>query len=67
MAAYPWIIPYERQGQNIDDFPHVKRWFEMIRLRPGTVRAYERAMHVNTQPTVTEEAKKILFGQIARR
>src|SRR3954470_20438591 len=38
MASYPWIVPYERQGQNLDDFPYLKRWFEAIRARPATVR-----------------------------
>ena len=42
MAAYPWIVPYERQGQNLDDFPHLKRWFHVIKARPATVLAYER-------------------------
>ena len=42
MASYPWVVPYERQGQNIDDFPHLKRWLETIRARPATVRAYAR-------------------------
>ena len=37
MAAYPWIVPWKRQGQNLDDFPHLKRWFETIRARPATV------------------------------
>src|SRR5207248_5600117 len=27
MAIYPWIVPYERQGQNLADFPSLKRWF----------------------------------------
>ena len=36
MASYPWIVPYERQGQNLDDFPNLKRWFEAIRARPAT-------------------------------
>jgi GST-like protein len=67
MAAYPWIVPYERQGQKLEDFPHLKRWFETIRDRPSTVRAYDKAKTINTQPTVmSEEAKKILFGQTAR-
>ena len=35
MAIYPWIVPYERQGQKLEDFPHLKRWFEAIRARPG--------------------------------
>ncbi len=65
IAAYPWIVPYERQGQNLDDFPHLKRWFEEIKARPATIRAYERAKEINTEPTMSEEAKKVLFGQTA--
>jgi GST-like protein len=65
MAAYPWIVPHERQGQNLADFPHLKRWFEVIKARPATERAYAKAAGINSQPTVSEEAKKILFGQTA--
>jgi GST-like protein len=65
MASYPWIVPWKRQGQNLDDFPHLKRWFEAIRNRPATIRAYEKANAINTQPTMSEEAKKVLFGQTA--
>jgi GST-like protein len=65
MACYPWIVPHARQGQNLEDFPHLKRWFEEIKARPATVRAYERAKQINTQPTLSEDARKILFGQTA--
>jgi GST-like protein len=65
MAAYPWIVPYERQGQKLEDFPHLKRWFEAVKARPATVRAYERGKEFNTQPPTSEEARKILFGQTA--
>jgi GST-like protein len=65
MASYPWIVPYERQGQKLEDFPHLKRWFEEIRERPAVKRAYERAAAFNNPPTVDEESKKILFGQTA--
>jgi GSH-dependent disulfide-bond oxidoreductase len=65
MAAYPWIVPYERQQQNLDDFPNLKRWFETIQARPAVERAYARAAEINTQPTMSEEAKKIMFGQTA--
>lgn len=67
MAAYPWIVLYERQGQNLADFPHLKRWFEAIQARPATQRAYAVAERVNSNPTVTEEARRFLFGQTARR
>lgn len=67
IASYPWIVPYERQGQKLEDFPHLQRWFEAIRDRPATVRAYDKAKEVNTQTAaMTEEAKRILFGQTAR-
>lgn len=63
MAAYPWIVLHERQGQNLDDFPNVKRWFETIQRRDAVQRAYALAKTVNTATTMTEEAKSILFGQ----
>jgi GST-like protein len=66
MASYPWIVPYERHGQTLDDFPHLKRWFETIRARPAVERAYEKAKGVNTQTGInTEEQRRILFGQTA--
>jgi GSH-dependent disulfide-bond oxidoreductase len=66
MAAYPWIVPYEAQGQKLEDFPHLQRWFEAIKRRPATQRAYERGAAVSTNTTMTEEAKKVLFGQTAQ-
>jgi GSH-dependent disulfide-bond oxidoreductase len=65
MAIYPWIVPHERQGQKLEDFPHLKRWFDAMRKREAVKRAYARAKEVNTTPTVSEESKKILFGQTA--
>jgi GST-like protein len=67
IACYPWIVPHERQGQNLGEFPHLKRWFEAIRARPATVRAYAIGPRVNQdRPVIDEEARKILFGQTAR-
>ncbi len=66
IACYPWIVPHEAQGQRLEDFPALRDWFEAIRARPATVRAYEKGAAVSTQSTMTEEAKKILFGQTAR-
>jgi GST-like protein len=66
MAAYPWIVPHENQGQTLDDFLHLKRWFEAIRARPATRRAYVIAAEINTTPIAgDEESRKILFGQTA--
>jgi GSH-dependent disulfide-bond oxidoreductase len=64
MASYPWVLP-ERQSQNIDEFPHLKRWKEAIKARPATQRAYARAKEINPGAggIRTEGEKKILFGQ----
>ncbi len=42
MAIYPWIVPYEQQQQKLEDYPHVKRWFDVVAERPATRRAYEK-------------------------
>jgi GST-like protein len=67
MASYPWIVPYERQQQNLDDFPHLKRWFNEIAARPAVQRAYAKAEEINPNPQPHDaEAKKHLFGQSAK-
>jgi GST-like protein len=43
MACYPWIVPHEKQQQDIKQFPNVKRWLDTIAARPATLRAYEKA------------------------
>lgn len=52
MAIYPWIVPHAYQEQNLDDFPHVKRWFQAIQARPATVRAYDLVERINPAAAV---------------
>lgn len=66
MACYPWIRPYERQGQDLEEFPNLKAWFHSIEERPATVRAYERARERQLDLASDEQAQAILFGQRAR-
>ena len=66
IASYPWIVPHERQGQDLDNFPHLKRWYKVIANRPAVVRAYNLGKEISGgAPVVTEESRKILFGQDA--
>jgi GST-like protein len=65
MASYPWVVPWKRQQQNLDDFVNLRRWFDSIRNRPATQRAYAKGEPLSAQPAVTEEGKKLLFGQTA--
>ena len=68
MASYPWVVPWERQGQNIADFPHLKRWLEAIAGREAVKRAYAKAKEINPNPggIRTAEERAILFGQSAQ-
>jgi GSH-dependent disulfide-bond oxidoreductase len=67
MAIYPWIVPYERQGQKLEDFTHLKRWFDAIKARPAVERAYAKAKEINPSAggIRTAEERAILFGQTA--
>jgi GST-like protein len=63
VASYPWVQP-ERQGQDIGEFPNLKRWKEAIAARPAVQRAYAIAKTVNTKPAVSDEqSRQVLFGQ----
>jgi GST-like protein len=64
MASYPWIVPHAQQGQDLEDFPDLKRWFEAMRARPAVARAYEKGESLR-RPVAgfTEDERKILFGQ----
>ena len=64
MACYPWIVPFERHGQKLEDFPNIKRWFAAMQARPAVVRAYAKGEGIRNEG-MTDEAKKILFGQTA--
>jgi GST-like protein len=46
IASYPWVVPHEKQRQNLDDFPNLKRWFATMAARPAVERAYAVARQV---------------------
>ena len=63
MACYPWIVPWQRQGMNLADHANLQRWFDAIAARPGTVRAYAQGAFRDASAPMSEQAKKVLFGQ----
>ena len=68
MACIGWIIPHERQGQALADFPHLKRWYEAMKARPAVVRGIDVGKDEAKRTNLADdkEAQKILFGQRAR-
>ena len=65
IASYPWVYKQPFLEVEIDEFPNLKCWFDQVAARPATERAYAIGAKINTTPTMTEEAKKILLGQDA--
>lgn len=66
MACYPWVVPYKWQGQQLDDFPEIDRWFQLIENRPATVTAYEKGKQVSQSAKLTDKKREVLFGQTAK-
>jgi GSH-dependent disulfide-bond oxidoreductase len=60
MAAWPWIMP-DLQEQTFDDFPHLKRWHETLGKRPKLTKGHQLGKEL--RKPMTDEAKKVLFGQ----
>jgi GST-like protein len=67
MASYPWIVSHEKQSQDLNDFPHLLRWFNTIAARPATKRAYAIATKINpTPPEHDDKSRALLFGQTSK-
>jgi GST-like protein len=67
MAIVAWAKLWQRQGQNIDDFPHAKRWLETVLARPAVERALQVAAEDRGAINMNDPAvRAVLFGQKAR-
>ncbi len=66
IASVGWVRSYKNQGQDLEDFPHLKRWFEAIMARPAVVRGLEIGREHRRNLADDKDAQKVLFGQRAR-
>ncbi|MFY8038990.1 MAG: glutathione S-transferase N-terminal domain-containing protein [Bosea sp. (in: a-proteobacteria)] len=67
MAMVGWAKLWERQGQNIADFPHVKRWLDTLLARPAVQRGLAVAGELRNTSNMQDPAvRAVLFGQTAR-
>jgi GSH-dependent disulfide-bond oxidoreductase len=66
MACWPWVIPYKRYGQDLAEFPKVKRWHETMKARPAASRGVDLGSELRRAGPPSDEERKVLFGQTAR-
>ncbi len=62
IATFPWIRSYEKQGQDLEPFPHLQRWFETIAARPEVQKGLELLAAEVRQGPMSDAAKAVLFG-----
>lgn len=69
MAAYPWVRPYKRQGQDLAEFPHLEAWYKRIHDRPAVAKAIIVGKQEREKWDLRKDknAKSVLFGQRARQ
>ena len=67
MAIYPWVASHERQGQKIEDYPNLERWYQSMEARPAVQRAMEVGEELRRPiEDLDEEARDVLFGSKRR-
>jgi GST-like protein len=67
MACVGWVNLWKRQDQNIDDFPHLKRWLERVKARPAVQKGMALAMELRQGIDMKDpKVQAVLFGQRAR-
>ncbi len=63
MATYPWLRYHENQGQKLEDYPHLKRWYDALSERPAVQRGLAVLQEESRSPQqMDQQAKDLLFG-----
>jgi GSH-dependent disulfide-bond oxidoreductase len=63
IAVWPWVLRHDWQGQDLNDYPNVQRWFKAIEARPAVARGAAVGQEFMAQNVaMTDEEKKLLFN-----
>ena len=64
MAIFPWLRSHENQGQSLDDYSSLKRWYEGIEGRPAVQRAVDvgKELRRTLDRNMDEKTRRTLFG-----
>ncbi len=62
IATFPWLRSHERQGVDLDQYPNVKRWFEVVADRPAVKRGVDVLADRRRAGPISDEAREVMFG-----
>ena len=65
MAAFPWVLPYKRLGNDLDRFPRLRRWFDTLKERPAVRRGVDLGKDWKKIETRSDETHAMMFDQNA--
>ena len=62
IATFPWLRSHENQGVDLNDYPHVKAWFDKIAARPAVQRGVQVLAERRRQGPIDDKAREVMFG-----
>lgn len=62
-ASFPWVVPYERLGADLDNFANLRRWFDTLKERPRLRAGMDLGSDWQSDLSSDPEARAMLFGQ----
>ncbi|MDH3861726.1 MAG: glutathione S-transferase N-terminal domain-containing protein [Gammaproteobacteria bacterium] len=65
MASFPWVLPYRRLGNDLDNFPNLRRWFDTLKERPAVQRGVNLGKDWRRDEARNETARALMFDQNA--
>ena len=63
IAAFPWVMPYRRFGNDLDRFENLRIWFDTMKDRPAVQRGVEVGSDWRRDEARNEKARSVMFGQ----
>ena len=61
ISTFPWLRSWQNQGVVLDEYPHLKRWFDAIGERPAVQRGVKVLADLR-KPITDDKAREVLFG-----
>jgi GST-like protein len=65
IASFPWVLPYRRLGNDLDNFPNLRRWFDTLKQRPAVQRGVNLGKGWRRNEAKNEKARAMMFDQNA--
>lgn len=62
IATFPWLRSWQNQGVVLDEYPHLKAWFDGIAARPAVQRGVQVLADLR-KPITDDKSREVLFGQ----